>query len=283
MFVSNRGYNYYYHYHYDYYNYSKIILITSMMDSSSHSVWLFLMGENPLLWDGYVSKSLGYQAESRLILRFAICSTKTSGVPEFFTHPKFPCWKEGKRGNVSFSTSTRQAVSERAMNLQLKGFTPLQRKAEDLIFKWEGYFSNDLSYICDIYIYIKFFVGDGEQVIEMEFIQEIWRNKEICKNTVGRLCLQHGFTTLSSLKNCPSVFLVNQRRWWSPIAQQTKFDLFLLAFQQNIWEGNTSLQSHDVWSCPFLLYHDMFESFTLKPLICSNDASENLNSSVAFL
>ena len=27
----------------------------------------------------------------------------------------------------------------------------------------------------------------------------------------------------------------------------------------------------------------MFESFTLKPLICSNDASENLNSSVAFL
>lgn len=91
---------------------------------------LFFMGENIHLWDGYVPKNSGHRAESRLILRFAIFFSKNFRCSGIFHTSKLSVLKSGETGPLA------RRWFERAMNLRLKGFTPLQHgKAEELIFK----------------------------------------------------------------------------------------------------------------------------------------------------
>ena len=184
---------------------------------------LFFMGENIHLWDGYVSKNLGHQAESRLILRFAIFFQQKLWV--FRNFPHIQTFRVEKRGNGNGGkTWVSQALFflnfhspggdfERAMNLRLEGFTPLQHgKAEELISKRKDIFPMIWAMCMYIYIY-SFFAGGMESrsywngIYRMKKFGEIKIFARIRWQVVPSAWFHH-----SSLKNCPSVFFCESEK-----------------------------------------------------------------------
>lgn len=201
-------YHYYHQYHCYYYcyNYKKVILITSMINSSSHSVCFFFMWENIHLWDGYVSKNLGHRAESRLILRFAIFFSKNFRCSGIFHTSKLSVLKSGETGPLA------RRWFEREQWIFGSKVSPLCNMARQKSWfsKRKDMFSNDMSYI---YIYIHFLLGGMESrsywngIYRMKKFGEIKIFARIRWQVVPSAWFHH-----SSLKNCPSVFFCESEK-----------------------------------------------------------------------